>query len=159
MAWCRTDDKPLSEPIWPRLLMYICVSRPQWVKDIVWYFSENLTRQALQYYIDNRFWYLPVWLNSHLLSSDSLTVVVDWRAFPVEFGDRRRGQMATHAGPQLCVGDTQPHRWGPSRGYEGMEPGPSFNIKTVFPRYGDSHVKVNMVGETVLSLTWGSLYW
>ena len=33
------------------------------------------------------------------------------------------------------------------------------NIKTVFPRYGDSHVKDKTVGETVLSLTWESLYW
>ena len=38
-------------------------------------------------------------------------------------------------------------------------PGPRLNIKTVFPRYGDSHVKDKTVGETVLSLTWESLYW
>ena len=37
--------------------------------------------------------------------------------------------------------------------------GPCLNIKTVFPRYGDSHVKDKTVGETVLSLTWESLYW
>ena len=37
--------------------------------------------------------------------------------------------------------------------------GPRLNIKTVFPWYGDSHVKDKTVGETVLSLTWGSLYW
>ena len=45
---------------------------------------------------------------------------------------------------------------------EGMglwSPGPRLNIKTVFPRYGDSHVKDKTVGETVLSLTWESLYW
>ena len=34
---------------------------------------------------------------------------------------------------------------------------PRLNIKTVFPRYGD--VKDKTVGETVLSLTWESLYW
>ena len=39
------------------------------------------------------------------------------------------------------------------------EPGPRLDIKTVFPRYGDSHVKGKTVGETVLSLTWESLYW
>ena len=38
-------------------------------------------------------------------------------------------------------------------------PGPCLNIKTVFPRYGGSHVKDETVGETVLSLTWESLYW
>ena len=37
--------------------------------------------------------------------------------------------------------------------------GPRLNIKTIFPRYGDSHVKDKTVGETVLSLTWESLYW
>ena len=37
--------------------------------------------------------------------------------------------------------------------------GPRLNINTVFPRYGDSHVKDKTVGETVLSLTWESLYW
>ena len=38
-------------------------------------------------------------------------------------------------------------------------PGPRLKIKTIFPRYGDSHVKDKTVGETVLSLTWGSIYW
>ena len=37
--------------------------------------------------------------------------------------------------------------------------GPRLNIKTVFPRYEDSHVKDKTVGETVLSITWESLYW
>ena len=35
----------------------------------------------------------------------------------------------------------------------GCRSGPCLNIKTVFPRYGDSHVKDKTVGETVLSLT------
>ena len=39
------------------------------------------------------------------------------------------------------------------------EPGPRLNIKTVFPRYGDSHGRDETVGATVLSLTWESLYW
>ena len=39
------------------------------------------------------------------------------------------------------------------------ETGPRLNIKTVFPRYGDSHVKDKTVDETVLSLTWESLCW
>ena len=34
-------------------------------------------------------------------------------------------------------------------------PGPHLNIKTIFSRYGDFHVKCR---QTVLSLTWGSLY-
>ena len=32
MAWRRSGDKPLSEPMMIRLLTHICVSRPQWVK-------------------------------------------------------------------------------------------------------------------------------
>ena len=33
MAWRRPGDKPLSETMMVRLLTYICVTRPQWVKD------------------------------------------------------------------------------------------------------------------------------
>ena len=33
MAWRRSGDKPLSEPIMVSLPTHICVTRPQWVKD------------------------------------------------------------------------------------------------------------------------------
>ena len=33
MAWCWPGDKPLSEPMTVNLLMHVCVTRPQWVKD------------------------------------------------------------------------------------------------------------------------------
>ena len=32
MAWCRSGDKPLSEPKMVSLVTHICVTRPQWVK-------------------------------------------------------------------------------------------------------------------------------
>ena len=32
MAWRRSGDKPLSEPMMASLLTHICVTRPQWVK-------------------------------------------------------------------------------------------------------------------------------
>ena len=32
MAWRRSGDKPLSEPMMVSLLTHICVARPQWVK-------------------------------------------------------------------------------------------------------------------------------
>ena len=32
MAWRRSGDKPLSEPMMVNLLTHICVTRPQWVK-------------------------------------------------------------------------------------------------------------------------------
>ena len=31
MAWRRSDDKPLSEPMMVSLLRHICITRPQWV--------------------------------------------------------------------------------------------------------------------------------
>ena len=34
MAWRRTGDKPLSEPMMDSLLTHICVTRPQWVNEI-----------------------------------------------------------------------------------------------------------------------------
>ena len=34
MAWRRSGDKPLSEPLMVGLLAHICVTRPQWVNNI-----------------------------------------------------------------------------------------------------------------------------
>ena len=34
MAWCRLGDKPLSESMMVKLLTHICVTRPQWVKNV-----------------------------------------------------------------------------------------------------------------------------
>ena len=36
MAWRRSGDKPLSEPMMASLPTHICVTRPQWVKWNVW---------------------------------------------------------------------------------------------------------------------------
>ena len=36
MAWCRSGDKPLSEPMMVSLLAHICVTRPQWVNMRPW---------------------------------------------------------------------------------------------------------------------------
>ena len=35
MAWRRPGDKPLSEPMMVRLLMYICITQPQWVNEMI----------------------------------------------------------------------------------------------------------------------------
>ena len=42
MAWRRSGDKPLSEPVMVSLLTHICVTRPQWVNtlwpiDAIWW--------------------------------------------------------------------------------------------------------------------------
>ena len=47
MAWRRPGDKPLSETMMVRLLMHICVTRPQWVNSSVpgqngHHFSDNI---------------------------------------------------------------------------------------------------------------------
>ena len=34
MAWCRPGNKPLSEPMMDSLPTHICVTRPQWVKQV-----------------------------------------------------------------------------------------------------------------------------
>ena len=36
MAWRRSGDKPLSEPMMVCLLTHICVTRPQWVNTLAW---------------------------------------------------------------------------------------------------------------------------
>ena len=48
MAWRRPGDKPLSEPMLVSLLTYICVTRPQWVKQILrfWYYTFEIKRQC-----------------------------------------------------------------------------------------------------------------
>ena len=35
MAWCRSGDKPSSEPMMVSLPTHICVTRPQWVKGLL----------------------------------------------------------------------------------------------------------------------------
>ena len=48
MAWRRSGDKPLSEPMMVSLLMHICVTRPQWVKAaVVWHSSYHIQQTAL----------------------------------------------------------------------------------------------------------------
>ena len=51
MVWRQPGDKPLSEPMMVRLLMHICVTRPQWVEhrneglrtwQVTWWFCWNL---------------------------------------------------------------------------------------------------------------------
>ena len=37
MAWRQPGDKPLFEPMMVRLPTHICVTRPQWVKAMVWH--------------------------------------------------------------------------------------------------------------------------
>ena len=55
MAWRRSGDKPLSEPMMVSSLTHICVIRPQWVKYmfqwIIWVFSMNECLLHLTYFL------------------------------------------------------------------------------------------------------------
>ena len=51
MAWRRSGDKPLYEPMLVRLRTYICVARPQWVKStslqvMAWHHQEPMLTQV-----------------------------------------------------------------------------------------------------------------
>ena len=70
MAWRRSDDKPIFEPMMVSLLTHICVIRPQWVHgamcrsiNVSWV---NLTGIWIQLlfntcvYILRTYWYIPI---------------------------------------------------------------------------------------------------
>ena len=46
MAWRRSGDKPLSEPMMISLLTHICVTRPQWVKASVYWACLSVVKAA-----------------------------------------------------------------------------------------------------------------
>ena len=48
MAWRRTGDKPLPEPMMVSLLTHICVTRPQWVKVVYIYTRVCILRLYLR---------------------------------------------------------------------------------------------------------------
>ena len=58
MAWRRSGDKPLSEPMMVRLLTHICIARPQWVK---YFYNSNTFMLSIFY---NRF----TWIQYYILS-------------------------------------------------------------------------------------------
>ena len=60
MAWCRSGDKPLSKPIMVSLPTHICVTRPQWVKDM----TLGLISSGIMY--SNTVIYEVCFLHSHI---------------------------------------------------------------------------------------------
>ena len=62
MAWRRSGDKPLSDPMMVRLPPHICVTRPQWVKDLCFYKEDNKIMagtylEQLDVYIDGHLYF------------------------------------------------------------------------------------------------------
>ena len=55
MAWHRSGDKPLSEPIVVSLLKHICVTRPQWVNQYVTVYCHTKVQGHLTWYDIIRF--------------------------------------------------------------------------------------------------------
>ena len=73
MAWRRVGDKPLSEPMMVRLLTHICVTRPQWVKSIIFKFIIKNSSSETQYEIGLR------WMPENLTNEKSTLVqVMTW---------------------------------------------------------------------------------
>ena len=56
MAWHRPGDKPLFEPMMVKLPTYICVTRPQWVKNI----HKSTACQVI--FVNSRIYYSQQWL-------------------------------------------------------------------------------------------------
>ena len=85
MAWCRPGDKSLSEPMMVRLPTHICVTRPQWVKDMFSYYFKITemfdtctysTRTHLLSMI-NRFGLMLIWLEISHDDARSVSGVFD----------------------------------------------------------------------------------
>ena len=58
MAWRRPGDRPLSEPMMVNLLTHICVTRPQWVNELLLWLYISITpyinvHSQVQIYIPN----------------------------------------------------------------------------------------------------------
>ena len=70
-AWCRPGDKPLSKPMMVNLLMHICVTRPQWVNPLCWWYN------VVPFL---HFWFSPNLHNSHpiWISKCTPNVSVGW---------------------------------------------------------------------------------
>ena len=68
MAWRRSGDKPLPEPMIVSLLMHICATRPQWVNRWLWYWklvNKNVANISCVFYI-TLFSHCPKTLFNHV---------------------------------------------------------------------------------------------
>ena len=57
MAWRRSGDKPLSEPIMVSLLTHICVTRPHWVNPLHAKFFRGNINIYFTFYVIPPHWY------------------------------------------------------------------------------------------------------
>ena len=80
MAWRRSGDKPLFEPMMVRLPTQICVSRPQWVNIWYLYMAKANIRPLLSvrcghflYCSGLCYWLIPSSEKNHLLVSSTIS--------------------------------------------------------------------------------------
>ena len=89
MAWRRSGDKPLSEPMMVSLLTHICVTRPQWVKNKkqwLWFGSISMRLKCcLQCVRNSRMWsksynagHVKYFLNVVNVHSDDFLLSIDY---------------------------------------------------------------------------------
>ena len=72
MAWHWPGNKPLSEPNLVRLMMHICVTRPQWVKAI-WYFHRIWIRMMMGKIGGEKVLRIRIYLPVHSLDYDMIS--------------------------------------------------------------------------------------
>ena len=65
MTWRRSDDKPLYEPMVVSLITHICVTRPQWVNDFVWFLCFKLCHSIDRWYLEKILVALQVFLHGY----------------------------------------------------------------------------------------------
>ena len=90
MAWHRSGDKPLSEPMIVSLLTHICVTRPQWVNTTRWHKSELTLAQVIGLLSDgpepmltNHQWSLVafLWDQFYIKCSRYLALISGWNYY------------------------------------------------------------------------------
>ena len=98
MAWRRSGDKPLSEPMMVSLPTHICVTRPQWVKKA----SPFCRRHIWMYFLDRKLFHL-----SQSSLKFARMVPVDNRSAVVRVMTCYR----THDNPFITLNDYDPVHW------------------------------------------------
>ena len=79
MAWCRSGDKPLSEPIMVSLMTHFCVTRPQWVNTLRSRQYGRLLQTTFSYGFSwMRIYKFLLKLHWYLLPSVQLTMFYHW---------------------------------------------------------------------------------
>ena len=128
MAWRRSGDKPLYEPMMVNLPMHICVTRPQWVKCVIFQHilkiytlsisSEIASRWMPQNFIDDKSTLVQVmaWCRqatSHYLSQVGRSILPYHQAYGIrwanEYSTMNGNDLDTSM--QVCKESVQQQVW------------------------------------------------